>query len=110
MDLSKLGESNIKANLKKYIQSFSRDAHEIFDHFKFAEFIGLLNDANLLYKIVQKVRLTEINRDVDQIDLRQTSTVMQYQIITQGATIVGAGLASRHFQELRLCNCQSPLQ
>jgi len=27
---------------------------------------------------------TEINRDVDLIDLRQASTVMQYQIITQG--------------------------
>ncbi|MEJ2794206.1 class I SAM-dependent DNA methyltransferase [Iodobacter sp. LRB] len=61
MDLSKLGESNIKANLEKYIQSFSRDAREIFDHFKFAEFIGLLNDANLLYKIVQKVRLTDLS-------------------------------------------------
>ena len=56
MDLSTLGESGIKANLERYIQCFSKDAREIFDHFKFAEFIGLLNDANLLYKVVQKVR------------------------------------------------------
>lgn len=54
MDLSTLGESGIKANLERYIQCFSKDAREIFDHFKFAEFIGLLNDANLLYKVVQK--------------------------------------------------------
>lgn len=45
MDLSTLGESGIKANLERYIQCFSKDAREIFDHFKFAEFIGLLNDA-----------------------------------------------------------------
>ena len=47
MDLSTLGESGIKANLERYIQCFSKDAREIFDHFKFAEFIGLLNDADL---------------------------------------------------------------
>lgn len=61
MDLSKLGESGIKDNLESYIQGFSKDAREIFEHFKFAEFIGQLNDANLLYKIVQKVRLTDLS-------------------------------------------------
>ncbi len=61
MDLSKLGETGIAANLEAYIQGFSKDAREIFEHFKFAEFIGLLNDANLLYKIVQKVRQTDLS-------------------------------------------------
>lgn len=61
MDLSLLGETGIKANLEKYVQSFSKDAREIFDHFKFSEFIGLLSDANLLYKIVQKVRATDLS-------------------------------------------------
>ena len=61
MDLSKLGESGIKANLESYIQSFSRDAREIFEYFNFAEFIGQLNDANLLYKVVQKVRKTDLS-------------------------------------------------
>ena len=61
MDLSTLGESGIKANLERYIQCFSKDAREIFDHFKFSEFIGLLNDANLLYKVVQKVRTMELH-------------------------------------------------
>jgi type I restriction enzyme M protein len=61
MDLSKLGEAGIAANLEAYIQGFSKDAREIFEYFKFAEFIGQLNDANLLYKIVQKVRQTDLS-------------------------------------------------
>ena len=61
MDLSKLGESGIKANLESYIQSFSKDAREIFEYFNFAEFIGQLNDANLLYKVVQKVRTINLS-------------------------------------------------
>ena len=61
MDLGTLGEAGIKANLERYIQCFSKDAREIFDHFKFAEFIGLLGDANLLYKVVQKVRTMDIS-------------------------------------------------
>lgn len=54
MDLSKLGEASIKDNLETYLQSFSKDAREIFEYFKFSEFIGQLNDCNLLYKVVQK--------------------------------------------------------
>jgi type I restriction enzyme M protein len=61
MDLSKLGEAGIKANLESYIQGFSNDAREIFEYFNFAEFIGQLNDANLLYKVVQKVRQTDLS-------------------------------------------------
>jgi len=61
MDLSKLGEAGIKDNLESYIQGFSKDAREIFEYFNFAEFIGQLNDADLLYKIVQKVRQTDLS-------------------------------------------------
>lgn len=61
MDLSKLGESGIKANLESYLQGFSQDAREIFEHFKFSDFIGQLNDANLLYKIIQKVREADLS-------------------------------------------------
>jgi type I restriction enzyme M protein len=61
MDLAKLGETGIKANLESYIQSFSKDAREIFEYFNFAEFIGQLNDANLLYKVVQKVRTIDLS-------------------------------------------------
>lgn len=61
MDLSKLGSTGIKDNLESYIQGFSKDAREIFEHFKFAEFIGQLNDVDLLYKIVQKVKSTDLS-------------------------------------------------
>lgn len=61
MDLSKLGESGIKDNLENYIQCFSKDAREIFEYFKFAEFIGQLGDANLLYKVVQKFATTDLS-------------------------------------------------
>ncbi|MDT8422616.1 MAG: type I restriction-modification system subunit M N-terminal domain-containing protein, partial [Desulfuromonadales bacterium] len=61
MDLSKLGEASIKDNLETYIQAFSKDAREIFEYFKFAEFIGQLNDANLLYKVVQKFANTDLS-------------------------------------------------
>lgn len=53
LDLGSLGQKDIRANLSNYIQSFSADAREIFEHFKFDEFVGLLEDANLLYKVVQ---------------------------------------------------------
>lgn len=61
MDLSKLGEAGIKANLTSYIQSFSKDAREIFEYLNFAEFIGQLNDADLLYKVVQKFKQTDLS-------------------------------------------------
>ncbi|WP_218576528.1 type I restriction-modification system subunit M N-terminal domain-containing protein [Desulfobacter latus] len=61
MDLGKLGEAGIKDNLESYINGFSRSAREIFEYFKFTEFIGRLNDNNLLYKIVQKVRATDLS-------------------------------------------------
>jgi type I restriction enzyme M protein len=61
LDLARLSESSIKADLISYVQSFSKDAREIFEYFNFAEFIGQLNDANLLYKVVQKVSSPEID-------------------------------------------------
>ncbi|WP_039017922.1 type I restriction-modification system subunit M [Halocynthiibacter namhaensis] len=60
MDLSTLGASGIKDNLETYIQSFSTDAREIFEHFKFGEFIAQLDDANLLYKAVQQVKSADL--------------------------------------------------
>jgi len=61
MDLSKLGESGIQANLISYIQAFSKDAREIFEYFNFAEFIAQLGDANLLYQVVQRIRQIDLN-------------------------------------------------
>ena len=61
MDLSKLGAADIKNNLESYIQGFSKDARQIFEYFNFAEFIGQLDDADLLYKVIQKVRQTDLS-------------------------------------------------
>ena len=61
MDLSKMGQSDIKDNLNTYVQSFSKDAREIFEYFKFEEFVGQLADANLLYKVVQMFANTDLS-------------------------------------------------
>src|SRR5471030_3143963 len=61
MDLGKMGQNDIKENLENYVQSFSKDAREIFEHFKFNEFVGLLDDANLLFKIVKKFATTDLS-------------------------------------------------
>lgn len=61
LDLVRLGQKNIRSNLNNYIQNFSKDAREIFEHFKFDEFTGLLDDANLLYKVVQKFATTDLS-------------------------------------------------
>ncbi|WP_218397585.1 type I restriction-modification system subunit M [Alteromonas lipotrueae] len=61
MNLGKMGQSDIKDNLENYIQCFSKDAREIFEHFKFDEFVGLLDDANLLYKVVKKFVTTDLS-------------------------------------------------
>ncbi|CCF11167.1 type I restriction-modification system subunit M [Pantoea ananatis] len=61
MDLGKMGQNDIKANLESYIQAFSPDAREIFEHFKFSEFVGLLEDANLLFKVVKKFATTDLS-------------------------------------------------
>lgn len=61
MNLSKLGSTDIKANLLTYIQSFSADAREIFEHFKFAEFVSQLDEANLLFRVVQTVANTDLS-------------------------------------------------
>ncbi|MEZ8280927.1 type I restriction-modification system subunit M [Vibrio splendidus] len=61
MNLGKMGQKDIKDNLENYIQCFSADAREIFEHFKFDEFVGLLDDANLLYKVVKKFATTDLS-------------------------------------------------
>ncbi len=61
MNLGKMGQSDIKDNLENYIQCFSKDAREIFEHFKFDEFVGLLDDANLLFKVVKKFATTDLS-------------------------------------------------
>ena len=61
MDLSKLGSSDTKSNLLNYVDNFSEGAREIFEHFRFDEFVAKLDEANLLFKIVQKVSTMDLS-------------------------------------------------
>lgn len=61
MDLSKLGSTDIESNLRNYVQSFSRDAREIFEHFRFDEFVRSLAEANLLFKVVKRVASMDLH-------------------------------------------------
>ncbi len=54
MDLNTLGETQVLDNLETYVQSFSPAAREIFEHFRFSEFIEKLDEANLLYGVARK--------------------------------------------------------
>lgn len=54
MDLGNLGETQILDNLDTYIRSFSPEAREIFEHFGFHGFLEKLDEANLLYLVMQK--------------------------------------------------------
>ncbi len=61
MSLGKMEQNDIKADLECYIKSFSTDAREIFEHFKFDEFVGMLDDADLLYKVVKRFATTDLS-------------------------------------------------
>ena len=61
MDLGKMGQNDIAGNLNSYVQSFSEDAYEIFNHFNFSDFVGHLQEANLLFKVVKKFATTDLS-------------------------------------------------
>ncbi|WP_269915556.1 type I restriction-modification system subunit M [Acinetobacter sp. HY1485] len=52
LSLATMGQADIQENLKSYIKGFSKNAYEIFELFNFEKSIELLNDANLLFKVV----------------------------------------------------------
>jgi len=50
----KADHENVAVNLKDFINGFSTNAREIIDHFGFEEQINKLDDADLLYLVIQK--------------------------------------------------------
>lgn len=56
LTLAKLSNTQIRKDLETYVGSFSKDSRDIFEHFRFGEFIVALNEANLLYKVVEKFK------------------------------------------------------
>ena len=54
LTLGTLSDSQTADDLMSYIQSFSKEAREIFEHFNFEDFVQQLNANNLLYQVVQR--------------------------------------------------------
>jgi type I restriction enzyme M protein len=64
MDLNKLGETSVAQNLESYVQSFSPNAREIFEHFDFFNTIDKLAEADLLYKVAKRFATTDLHPQV----------------------------------------------
>jgi type I restriction enzyme M protein len=54
LTLGSLSETQAGDDLMSYVQSFSQDAQEIFEHFEFEGFVQQLAGSNLLYQVVQR--------------------------------------------------------
>ena len=54
LTLGSLSDTQTAEDLMSYIEAFSSDAREIFDHFHFEDFVELLASSNLLYQVVQR--------------------------------------------------------
>ena len=61
MDLNHLGETGVASNLESYIQSFSPNAREIFEHFDFLNTIDKLAEADLLYKVAKRFATADLH-------------------------------------------------
>jgi type I restriction enzyme M protein len=60
----RVDHSNLAANLMNYINGFSSNARDIFtDYFKFQEQIEKLDQANLLYQVVQEFSTVDLHPD-----------------------------------------------
>lgn len=77
MDLPKLlgDPDNIAANLYSYIQGFSKDVRDIFEHFEFHTQIDRLAKSGLLYQVTEK--FTQINLHPDKVSNAQMGTVFE---------------------------------
>nr|WP_258870795.1 MULTISPECIES: class I SAM-dependent DNA methyltransferase [unclassified Wenzhouxiangella] len=59
--LGTLSETQTRDDLMAYVQRFSPEAREIFEHFKFEEFVDRLDAANILYPVVQRFAATDLS-------------------------------------------------
>ncbi|WP_299313678.1 class I SAM-dependent DNA methyltransferase, partial [uncultured Halomonas sp.] len=54
LTLGTLSDTQTADDLMSYVQSFSQDAREIFEHFEFEGFVQQLGASNLLYEVVRR--------------------------------------------------------
>ena len=64
LTLAKLGENDTLDNLITYVQSFSADAREIFDYFRFTEFLDTLNEVDLLYRVAERYKTIDLRPEI----------------------------------------------
>lgn len=61
LSLGTLSDTQTANDLMSYVQSFSKDAREIFEHFEFENFVQQLAAADLLYQVVQRFAATDLS-------------------------------------------------
>ncbi|NNA47358.1 SAM-dependent DNA methyltransferase [Pseudomonas lactis] len=61
LTLGTLSATQTADDLMRYVQAFSKDAREIFEHFHFEDFVQQLETANLLYQVVQRFAATDLS-------------------------------------------------
>lgn len=61
LSLATLSDRQTAADLMSYVQSFSKDGREIFEHFHFEDFVQQLASADLLYQVVQRFASADLS-------------------------------------------------
>jgi len=61
LTLATLSSTQTANDLMSYVQSFSQDAREIFEHFEFENFVQQLSANDLLYKVVEAFAKTDLS-------------------------------------------------
>ena len=61
LTLARLSDTQTADDLISYVQGFSPEAREIFEHFHFEEFVDQLTASNLLYQVVQRFAETDLS-------------------------------------------------
>ncbi len=61
LTLATLSDTQTADDLISYVQAFSSDAREIFEHFRFEEFVQQLAANNLLYQVVQRFAAVDLS-------------------------------------------------
>ncbi|MDG4868527.1 class I SAM-dependent DNA methyltransferase [Guyparkeria sp. 1SP6A2] len=63
LSLGTLSDTQTADDLISYVESFSPDAREIFEHLHFGEFVGQLAANDLLYQVVQRFASIDLHPD-----------------------------------------------
>lgn len=61
LSLATLSETQVAEDLLSYVNAFSSDAREIFDHFRFEERVQQLSSSNLLYQVVRRFAAVDLS-------------------------------------------------